>query len=501
MISTNSNFVDIYSSSISWWEFLAVGGILTGLCVGLALLLPFELFVIVVAITSMILVFYLSSILIIHYSEVLPGWMESVPIWTTLLLPLTIIFILQKQLEIKIPIDTFVLLLALILIFFYYWLIVPLALYQRLREQSQDVVVETWPELSVLIPAYNEAGYIGDTIESFLTADYPLAKLDIVVIDDGSTDSTYQEAQAYASDGVTVLTKENGGKHSALNYGLNRTDSPLVLTVDADSVITPDAIKEIVRSLEASPDAAAVAGNVKISNRGKPIADLQALEYILGINTFRRVFDLLGVVTVVPGCLGLFKREAIETIGQYSSDTLTEDFDLTIELLKRGFKIYHSNAVVYTEAPDTWENLYQQRIRWFRGNLQTVVKHGRIFTKPKFGILHRVGAPYLLFSMSVIPVLGIAVFGLVIWFVIQGSIMEFLGVTALFMILQFLLSLLAIHIEDDDLWLARYAPLSILGYKQFLDVVLIKSIIDVLRYDDISWTSAERIRQREEQDD
>ncbi|TKX70838.1 glycosyltransferase [Halorubrum sp. SP9] len=476
-------------------------GILICLCVGLALLLPFELFVIVVAITSMILVFYSSSILILYYSETLPGWVESVPIWTTLLLPLTIIFVLQTQLEVAIPVDTLVLLLALILVFFYYWLIVPLALYQRLREQSRNVAVETWPELTVLIPAYNEAGYIGDTVESFLTAEYPLAKLDIVVIDDGSTDSTYEEARSYASDGVTVLTKENGGKHSALNHGLTRTDGALVLTVDADSVIAPDAIKEIVRSLRANPDAAAVAGNVKISNRGTLVTNLQALEYILGINTFRRVFDLLGVVTVVPGCLGLFKRDGIESIGQYSSDTLTEDFDLTIELLKNGFSIHHSNAVVYTEAPDTWHNLYQQRIRWFRGNLQTVVKHGQIFVLPKFGILHRVGAPYLLFSMSVIPVLGIAVFGLVIWFAIQGSITEFVGVTALFMTLQFLLSLLAIHIEDDDLWLARYAPFSILGYKQFLDLVLVKSIIDVLRYDDISWTSAERIRQREDRDD
>lgn len=449
----------------------------------------------------MVLVFYLSSILILRYSEVLPDWMESVPIWTTFFLPLTIIVVLQTQLQIAIPIDTFVLLLALILIFFYYWLIVPLALYQRLREQSRDIDIETWPALTVLIPAYNEAGYIGETLESFLAADYPDDKLDIAVIDDGSTDGTYEEAKAYASDAVTVFTKENGGKHSALNYGLRHTDGPLVLTVDADSVVARDAIKDIVRSLEANPEAGAIAGNVKVSNRGELITDIQALEYILGINTFRRVFDLLGVVTVVPGCLGLFKRDSIETIGRYSADTLTEDFDLTIELLKRGFTIHHSNAVVHTEAPDTWTDLYRQRIRWFRGNLQTVVKHGQIFVFPEFGMLHRVGAPYLLFSMSVIPVLGIAVFVFVLWFVIQGSIMQFLGVTVLFMLLQILLSLLAIRIEDDDLWLARYAPLSILGYKQFLDVVLLKSILDVFRYDDISWTSPERIRQREDNDE
>lgn len=493
--------MDIRSSSLSRWEFLAVVSILGVLSVGLAILLPFQLFVIVIAITSMVLVFYLSSILVLHYSEALPTWMESVPIWTTFFLPITIVFVLQTQLDVVVPVDGLILLLALILIFFYYWLIVPLALYQRLREQSRDVDVETWPELTVLIPAYNEAGYIGNTLESFLAVDYPLDKLDIVVIDDGSTDSTYEEAQEYASPIVTVLQTPNGGKHAALNYGLHRTEGSLVLTVDADSVVAPDALKKIVQSLEANPDAGAIAGNVKVSNRGSLLTDLQALEYIIGINTFRRVFDLLGVVTVVPGCLGLFRRDAIETIGQYSSDTLTEDFDLTIELLKRGYKIHHSNAVVYTEVPDTWTNLYRQRIRWFRGNLQTVLKHGQIFIFPEFGILHRVGAPYLLFSMSVIPVLGIVVFGLVLWFVIQGAIMEFLGVTVLFMILQTLLSLLAIRIEDDDLWLARYAPLSILGYKQFLDAVLLKSILDVLRYEEISWTSPDRIRQRDDPDD
>ena len=483
---------------LSRWELLAVVGILGGLCVGLAFLLPFQLFVIIIAISSMVLVFYLSSILIFYLGETLPEWTESVPVWTTIIAPFTIAVVLLTQFQVVLPLDTLVLLLALILIFFYYWLIVPLALIQALREEYQRVTVETWPELSVLIPAYNESGYIGETIESFLAADYPLDKLDIIVIDDGSTDSTYEEAQKYASNVVSVFQKENGGKHSALNYGLNQTDQPLIITVDADSVIDPNAIKEIVRSFEANPDASAVAGNVKVSNRGTLITDLQALEYILGINTFRRVFDLLGVVTVVPGCLGLFSREAIETVDRYSSDTLTEDFDLTIELLKRGFKIYHSNAVVHTEAPDTWTNLYRQRIRWFRGNLQTVVKHGEIFVLPAFGMVHRVAAPYLFFTMSVIPALGIVVFGLVLWFVIQGAIMEFLGIIVLFMLLQVLLSLLAIHIEDDDYWLARYAPLSILGYKQVLDAVLLKSIGDVLRKDEISWTSPDRIRQRDD---
>lgn len=493
--------VGITHTSLSKWELLAVISILGVLVCGLALILPFQLFVIVIAITSMVLVFYLSSLLILYYREALPEWADLVPIWTTFLTPFTIATVLLSQLSIELPLQTLVLLVGLILVFFYYWLIVPLALYQRLGEQSRSVTVETWPELSVLIPAYNEEGYVGQTIEAFLEADYPREKLEIIVVDDGSTDSTYEEAIEYAPKGITVLQKENGGKHSALNYGLKRTEKSLVVTVDADSVIAPDALKEIVRSFEANPDAGAIAGNVRVANRGRLITDLQALEYILGINTFRRVFDLLGVVTVVPGCLGLFKREALETVGKYSSDTVTEDFDLTIQLLKHGFEIYHSNAVVNTEAPDTWSDLYRQRIRWFRGNLQTIIKHSRIFITPDFGVLHYVGAPYLFFTMSIIPALGIVVFGLILWFVIQGAIVNFLGILGLFMLLQILLSLLAIRIEDDDLWLARYAPLSILGYKQFLDGVLVKSLIDVLTHDEISWTRPDRIRQRESNDD
>ncbi|MFC6787151.1 glycosyltransferase family 2 protein [Halobaculum halobium] len=472
--------------------------IVGGLVIGLSYLLPVRLLGVVLAVASMTAVFYLSSVAIAHYADALPEWAQTVPIWTTLALPFTIALVLITQLNIAIPALTLVLLFALVLVFFYYWLVVPLALYQRLREQARDQSIDSWPELSVLIPAYNEEGYVGRTIESFLAADYPDNRLELIVIDDGSSDNTYEEALAYASETVTVLTKENGGKHSALNHGLAHTDAAHIVTVDADSVIAPDALRKLVRSLKANPNAGAVAGNVKVANRDSFITRLQALEYIVGINTFRRTFDLLGVVTVVPGCLGLFRREAIESVGRYSADTITEDFDLTIELLKHGVSIHHSNAIVSTEVPDTWRDLYRQRLRWFRGNFQTVLKHRTVFVDPNFGLLHSVGFPYLVLSMSVLPVLGVIILGVILWLVIQGSLSQFLGLLGLFILLQVLLSLLAIRIENDDLWLARYAPLSIVGYKQFLDGVLLKSVVDVFTHDDLVWTGPERIRQREQ---
>lgn len=471
--------------------------LLVGLVAGLAYLLPGRLFLVVVAISSMSAVFYVSSVLITYYGQYLPEWMAVVPTYSTIAAPFTVVAVLLFWFRIDVTLLGLALLVALILVFFYYWLVVPLAFYQRLREQNTEVEIDEWPEIAVLVPAYNEQGYIGPAIESFLAADYPRDRLNIVVVDDGSTDDTFAEALAYESEQVTVLTKPNGGKHAALNYAVQATHCEYVVTVDADSVVAPDAFKRLVQSMIRT-GASAVAGNVKVSNRGSLVTNLQALEYIVGINTFRRAFDLVGVVTVVPGCLGLFSRSAVAEVGSYSPDTITEDFDLTIELLARGYSVHHSDAVVYTEAPDTWRDLYKQRLRWFRGNVQTVLKHRRALADRSSGLLHQVAFPYLLFSMSVLPLLGLVILAVILVQTLSGSVSEFAGLLVLFGLLQVLLSLLAIRIEDEDLWLARYAPFSIVGYKQFLDVVLIRGIVDVLRTDELPWTGPERIRQRDE---
>ncbi|MFB6196014.1 MAG: glycosyltransferase, partial [Haloplanus sp.] len=484
--------------SLSRRELFAVAGVLVGMFAVLAYLLPEGLFLVVLAISSMATVYYTMSILITRNSHRLPEWARTVPIWLTFLLPFTVTTVLAMRYWAFISPVMVALVVALLTIFFYYWFVVPLALYQKIDEQSRSVSITDWPEISVLVPAYNEEGYVGPCIDALLAADYPPDKLDIVVVDDGSVDGTYAEARRHATDAVTVVHKENGGKHSALNYGLRYATAEFVVTIDADSIVAGGALRELVRTFEARPDADAVAGNVKVSNRGPLVTNLQALEYVIGINTFRRAFDLLGVVTVVPGCLGAFRRDALELVDGYDADTLTEDFDATIQLLKEGKRIHHSSAVVYTEAPDTWRDLYRQRLRWFRGNLQTVIKHRRAVIDGEFGLLHRVAFPYVLFSMSVLPFLGIVILGIVVWSLVRGAYWQVFGMFVFFTVLQLLLSTLAIRIDTDDLWLARYAPFSIIGYKQFLDAVLIKSFVDVLYKSDFSWTRARRRRQRDE---
>lgn len=485
------------TTSLSRLEFVAVVGILLGMFVALALLLPRELFFLLLSISAMATVYYTVSVLIAWHSDRLPGWVRTVPIWLTFFLPFSITFVLLVRFWSSVSPMTLLLVVALLAVFFYYWFVVPLALFQQVQAQGDDVSVEAWPQLSVLVPAYNEEGYVGPCIDALLSASYPRDRLEVLVIDDGSTDGTYAEAARRASEVVTVLRQENAGKHSALNLGLEHATADLIVTIDADSNVAEDALEEIVRTFERRPEAAAVAGNVKVTNRGSLVTDLQALEYIIGINTFRRAFDLLGAVTVVPGCLGAFRRDALSVVGGYDADTLTEDFDATIQLMKLGYRIHHSDAVVYTEAPDTWRDLYRQRLRWFRGNLQTVFKHRRVIVDAEFGLLHRVAFPYVLFSMSVLPFLGLFILAVIVWSLVQGAYGQVAGMFAFFAALQAVLSVLAIEIDEDDLWLSRYAPLSILGYKQFLDGVLIKSLLDVLAREDLKWTRAVRRRQRE----
>jgi cellulose synthase/poly-beta-1,6-N-acetylglucosamine synthase-like glycosyltransferase len=288
-----------------------------------------------------------------------------------------------------------------------------------------------------------------------------------------------------------------------MNHGLEHVSTDLVIGVDADSRVEPDAVTELVRTYESKPGTCAVAGNVKVANRTSFLTKIQALEYIVSINMFRRAFDQIGLVKVVPGCLGLFDRARVEAAGGFSGDTVTEDFDLTIELLKNGGQIhYSSRAIVRTEVPDTWRGLYSQRLRWFRGTIQTALKHRGIFVNPRFGLLHGVLAPFLFFSIGVISILGMVVLGTILYMAVFGSLVQLVGVFVIFVLLESLFSTVAIRIEntveDESLWLVLYSPLLVVGYKQLQDLIMIRSLLDVVAGRELGWTHADRVRQRVE---
>jgi cellulose synthase/poly-beta-1,6-N-acetylglucosamine synthase-like glycosyltransferase len=211
------------------------------------------------------------------------------------------------------------------------------------------------------------------------------------------------------------------------------------------------------------------------------LTKLQALEYIVQIQIVRRAFENFGSLTVASGAFSAFRKTALQESGNYDPDYLLEDFDITIKLLKSHQILHGSNeALCYTEAPETLRDVYRQRLSWFRGDFQNFWKHRDAFFNPRFGIMSRLTFPYMLLSMTLVPLASVVVMVTSVVMLIEGEWLILLLAFALFTTLQLLLSILAILVADDDLKLALYSPLFIIGYKQFLDFTMIKAFIDIL---------------------
>ncbi|MFD1585695.1 glycosyltransferase [Halorientalis brevis] len=390
--------------------------------------------------------------------------------------------------------------LALFLVLTSLWFMFPLATIHTTTSHTAFDADEQLPTISVIVPAYNEVGYIRRTVSAILNASYPAEKVEVVVVDDGSTDDTLSEALSISDERVQTVHKENGGKYSALNYGLLFASGDVVVCVDADSVIADSALKAAVSPLLADQSIGAVAGRVKIENGGSLILALQRLEYIVGLNVYRRVLDSFGTVPIVPGCLGAFRREAIEDVAGYDPETLTEDFDLTVKLLRAGWSVRTSEATVYTEAPDTWYDLYLQRMRWYRGNVMTLLKHWRVALDHRYGYLHRISYPMQVVEMFVLPLASWIILGVLVQRLLAGDVVRTVAMFAVYTSVVLAISVFAVSVERDDLSLSALSPLFVIGYKHFHDLLVFKSILEVCLRRDLDWTGPRRILNREQTD-
>ena len=360
------------------------------------------------------------------------------------------------------------------------FLVVPLALYHFLTERTADTefaLSDDLPMVSVLIPAYNEEDTIEGTIEAVLASTYPAGLLEIVVIDDGSTDATNRIAASYRDRGVQVYRRPNGGKHAALNLGLRCSSGEIVVTVDADSRIAPEAIGEMVAQLQLDDDVGCVGGTVRVANTDSALTRLQALEYAFDINTSRRAFSVLDVVPIMPGCMSGFKRRALEDAGGFSPDTVAEDFDVTIELLKNGWHTRHSPSTVWTVAPETIGALRAQRVRWYLGGMQTMWKHRDVFASPDTRFLHAFSLPLRMVSQVFVPLGSVVILFAIGLALLFGDTMFVATMGTFFLVLTCLLMTLAIRIEGESLSLVAYAPLMFVGYKHFLDYAMAVGVL------------------------
>ena len=383
-----------------------------------------------------------------------------------------------------------ILLWALTISFWSTMLFVPMAVVSKYREDIQKDV-KSFPKISIVIPAYNEEKVIANTIEGLLETKYP--HKEIIFVDDGSTDSTLAIATRYKEQ-IRILHKENGGKATALNYGMVYAKGEIIVIVDADTIIGRNSLKEIVKGFEVNEHVAAVAGNIKVRNRMNWITKCQALEYITGIQIIRRAFDVFGSITIVPGALGAFRKSFLAEAGAYGKDTIVEDFDQTIKLLKAGLITQGSSkATAYTEAPNTLKDFVAQRKRWYRGNIQVLKRHSDALTNPRFGYLQRLSLPYLFLGMVVTPIIGFVATANAILGVIMGDGLYILQISGIFIVVHYLMTALAIRIDGEDPKLLWHTIFLVFGFKQIIDFLLLKAIIEQLRNKKATWTSAKRI--------
>jgi poly-beta-1,6 N-acetyl-D-glucosamine synthase len=366
---------------------------------------------------------------------------------------------------------------------------------QRKRQSPSPLLPAEKPLVSVVIPAYNEEVNIVRTIRTILENDY--RPLEIICVDDGSTDRTLEAMEkAYGSHPlVHIYTKPNGGKASALNYGIARAEGDFVVCIDADTQLKSDAIGELMQ-LFADESVGAVAGNVKVGNEVNVLTRWQSIEYITSQNFDRRAFDLLNCITVVPGAIGAFRKEAILKAGGFTSDTLAEDCDLTIRILRKGYRIRHCpQAISYTEAPETWKMLFKQRFRWCFGIMQSFWKNRDACFNSRYGALGWVALPNILIFQILLPLLApladiILVFGLIV--LNMESKIHILEYYFVFLLVDAAAAYVAFAFEKADYRKLIWVIPQRLVYRVFMYVVVLKALKKAIKGELQHWGALKR---------
>ncbi|POX38845.1 bi-functional transferase/deacetylase [Streptomyces sp. Ru73] len=353
----------------------------------------------------------------------------------------------------------------------------------RLRPVTEPV--------TVLVPAYNEEAGIAATVHSLLASTHP--ELQIVVIDDGSTDSTAAIAEAIDDPRVQVVRQPNGGKPSALNTGLAHTRYDIVVMVDADTVFEPEALTRLVQPL-AHPAVGAVSGNTKVGNRRRLLGRWQHLEYVIGFNLDRRMFEVLECMPTVPGAIGAFRRDALMGIGGVSDETLAEDTDLTMALWRAGWRVvYEQSAVAWTEVPGTLGQLWRQRYRWCYGTLQSMWKHRHsVFEMGPAGRFGRRALSYLCLFQIALPLFAPVVDVFALYGVLfrdpTEAVLVWLGCLAV----QMVTAAYALRLDREKLRTMWVLPLQLFVYRQLLYLVVIQSVITALLGTRLKWHTMAR---------
>ena len=256
-----------------------------------------------------------------------------------------------------------------------------------------------FPTVAVIVPCYNEENTIARTVESLLALEYPKDKLKIVLVNDGSDDTTAQAISLYSSyANIKIIHKKNGGKYTALNAGILATESEFIAVLDADSFVSPEALKEIMAHFDHERVGAVIAA-LSIWNPRSFLEKLQQAEYLLAI-AFRHVLSAVNGLYVTPGTLSVFRRQVFEELGTFVLAHNSEDMEIAMRMQKAGWRIVNApHARVYTKAPGTLPKLVRQRTRWMTGLMQNGFDYRDMYGNPRYGALGMLTLPFSTFAV------------------------------------------------------------------------------------------------------
>lgn len=344
--------------------------------------------------------------------------------------------------------------------------------------------------VTVLVPAYNEKECIENTVRSLMESDHPI---EVIVIDDGSSDGTADIVDDMWLPNVRVVRQANAGKPEALNNGIRNARHDIIVMMDGDTVFEPSTVRELVQPF-GDPRVGAVAGNAKVGNRDSLIGAWQHIEYVMGFNLDRRMYDVLRCMPTIPGAVGAFRREALERVGGMSDDTLAEDTDITMAIHRDGWRVvYAERARAWTEAPESVQQLWSQRYRWSYGTMQAIWKHRRsVIDSGPSGRFGRVGLPLVSLFMVLFPLLAplidvFLLYGLVFG-PTQKTVVAWLGVLAI----QAVCAAYAFRLDKERMVHLISLPLQQLLYRQLMYVVLLQSWITALTGGRLRWQKLRR---------
>ncbi len=345
------------------------------------------------------------------------------------------------------------------------------------------------PPVRVIIPAYKEEKVIGRTLETLLKSDYP--NLAITVIDDGSPDNTAEVVEAIAKRDprVSLIRQINLGKSHALNHGFVEAGEQYIVTIDADTIVLPQTVRELVAPL-VDPSVDAVCGNVQVGNVRNLLTLFQNLEYVTSQNYDRRAFESLNCISVVPGATGGWRRSSVIAAGGYSSDTLTEDADLTLTLLSRGARIvYAPEARGITEAPQKQLDLFRQRFRWSFGTFQCLWKHR---LQLGHGTVGWIALPNMFLFQILFPLLAPLGDAILLLCLFRHDFSALAAGYVAFLLMDLVGSAIAFKLDRRPTWRIWVVLIQRFYYRQFMYIVTLAAVLACCRGRRHFWNKLDR---------